>query len=116
MPDIPATEPIQIPPKPSQTFGLWRISRLKSDWPTPTSPLVFEAFFRRTSRPVVNDPLVDMPLADATESNQAEVNLHIPDLWELAAARAAAGNPKIAQAINLLAEALVEEGILRGIL
>lgn len=116
MPDIPATAPIQLPPKPAQVFGLWRISKLLSDWPTPTSPLVFEAFFRRTSRPVANEPLVDMPLADATESNQAEKNLHIPDLWELAATRAAEGNPKIAQAINLLAEALVEEGIRRGLL
>lgn len=90
--DIVSSAPVTVPPVPSKTFDLWRISGLIAEWPDPAGPMTLEVFWKSALRGSGEAYLTDGPTS---------ANHRFPNIWE-----DAASDPEVADALYRLTKVL----------
>jgi hypothetical protein len=98
MADIPAVNPVEIPPVPAITYDLWVIPEFSVEWRRPTDPMQCRALFQCARR-------IDGQL----EFGPVRKGYFVENLWELAASDA-----EVASVLNSLISVLTRKATESG--
>lgn len=96
--DIPASNPVVIPPVPQVTYDLWVIPEFSVEWRRPTDPMQCRAVFQCARR-------VDGQL----EFGNIRKGFFVDNLWDMAAS-----DPEVASVLNSLISVLTRKATEAG--
>lgn len=100
MADIPASNPVVIPPVPEITYDLWVIPEFSVEWRRPNDPMQCRTVFQAARR-------VDGVL----EFGTVRKGFFVDDLWQMAAA-----DHEVASVLNSLIGVLTRKATEAGVI